>query len=124
MESKQTILLIEDDHDIRVAFRMALENCGYSVLSVANGWDALAVLERISPPKLIILDLSMPIMSGEEFLKLKNEHSKLAPIPVLIVSCHENRLKILSKYPALKKPVDMEVLTKKVLSCLEYSITE
>ncbi len=103
----QAILIIEDDHDIRVAFRQTLEQCGYFVCSAANGWDALDLLAKITPPKLIILDLSMPIMSGEEFLKLKEENLKIKDIPVLLISSHLDRIHKLS-LPYLKKPVEME----------------
>lgn len=119
---KKTILLIEDDHDIRVAFRMALENCGFSVISVTTGWDALSLLKKINPPHLIILDLAMPIMSGEEFLNYKNRHTTLADIPVLIVSCHQDRMELLRGYSTLKKPVDLETLSRKVFNCLEAEL--
>ncbi len=109
----KAILVIEDDHDIRVAFRQTLEQSGYFVCSAANGWDALDLLEKTTPPKLIILDLSMPIMSGEEFLKLKEENLKIKDIPVLLVSSHLGRLKELP-YSYLKKPVDMEEFKTKV----------
>jgi len=113
------ILLIEDDHDIRDSFRQILEDMGHSVLSAANGWDAIALLEKIPNPLLIILDLSMPIMNGEEFLKLKEAHPKLSEIPVLIASSHENRIGELRNYPFIKKPVDMEAFIKKVNLCLK-----
>lgn len=113
MNASQVILLIEDDHDIRVAFRQTLEQCGYFVCSAANGWDALDLLSKTSTPKLIILDLSMPIMSGEEFLKLKEENPRFKEIPVLLVSSHLDRLEKLG-HPFLKKPVDMEEFRKVV----------
>ena len=116
------ILLIEDDHDIRVAFRQTLEDCGYFVCSAANGWDALDLLEKTTPPNLIILDLSMPIMSGEEFLKLKEENLKIKDIPVLLVSSHLARIQRLP-YPHLRKPVDMEEFKKVVNQyfCTKFS---
>ncbi|HXH32768.1 MAG TPA: response regulator [Bacteriovoracaceae bacterium] len=119
MLETKSILVIEDDHDIRVAIRQSLEDCGYYVHSVSNGWDGLTLLERIAAPSLIILDLSMPIMNGEEFLKLKVLNQKIVDIPVLVTSCHENRLSALADYPTMKKPIDMEVFLKKVASCIK-----
>lgn len=119
MSSTQTILLIEDDHDIRVSFRQTLETCGHFIYSVANGKDALALLEKITPPKLIILDLGMPIMNGEEFLSLKEKNPKIADIEVLVVSCYIDRIKNLNQHSFLVKPVDMDVFINKVASCLE-----
>lgn len=118
LPSTGTILLIEDDHDIRVSFRQTLESSGYFVYSVANGKDGLALLEKITPPKLIILDLGMPIMNGEEFIALKDKNPKIAGIEVLVVSCYIDRIKNL-KHPFLVKPVDMDVFLNKVAECLE-----
>ncbi len=122
MSSKDTILLIEDDHDIRVSFRQTLESDGHFVYSAANGKDALALLEKIAPPKLIILDLGMPIMNGEEFLEFKSKNPKIADIHVLVVSCYVDRIKNINKYPFLVKPVDMDQFLKKVDICLDTKI--
>ena len=65
----KSILLIEDDHDNRVALRMALEECGYQVQTAANGCLGLQILDRGVRPGVSILDMMMPIMDGEEFLE-------------------------------------------------------
>lgn len=122
MSSNDTILLIEDDHDIRVSFRQTLETSGHFIYSVANGKDALTLLGKISPPKLIILDLGMPIMNGEEFLALKEKNPMIASIPVLIVSCYIDRIQNINKYPFMVKPVDMDKFLKKVSDCLDAKI--
>lgn len=119
MNSADTILLIEDDHDIRVTFRQTLENNGYVIHSVANGKDAFELLEKISLPRLIILDLGMPIMTGEEFLRLKALNEKLVNIPVLVISCHQDRIELLSEHPSMVKPIDIDEFTNKVASCLK-----
>lgn len=82
----QAILVVEDDHQIRVNLRHFLESEGYFVFSAANGADGLATLSRIKPPSLILLDFEMPLMNGEAFLKAKNSDPTLAAIPVVIVS--------------------------------------
>ena len=123
MPLKETILLIEDDHDIRVSFRQILENQGYFIYSVTNGKDALFLLDKISPPKLVIVDLVMPIMNGEEFLLQKEAHPEHAKIPVLVVSCFKDRAEKLRQYPHLIKPVDMKDFADKVISCLKPKIS-
>ncbi len=123
MPFKDTILIVEDDHDIRVSFRQILENFGYFVYSVTNGKDALFLLEKINPPKLIIVDLVMPIMNGEEFLKHKNASPDFARIPVLIVTCFNDRADKLKQYPHLIKPVDLKVFADKVSECLKRAIS-
>lgn len=119
--TKVPILIIEDDHDIRVCFRQALENQGFQVYSVSNGKDALILLKNIPAPKLIILDLGMPIMNGEEFIKLKNLDPNLSGIPILIASCYEDRAQRLEPNPSILKPVDVDSFVKKVVECLSVN---
>lgn len=101
------ILLIEDDHDIRVAIRSTLEQGNYEVLSAPNGRSALEILKQYIPD-LIVLDMVMPIMDGEEFLEQKNKSDKLAEVPVVLISAFEDKLKIITDGPKLKKPFDLE----------------
>lgn len=117
--SQQSILLIEDDHDIRVSIRQTLEDAGHDVFSAANGRDALFMLKKISTPRLIILDLLMPIMTGEEFLEAINGEPDLRTIPILIVSCHQDRVRVLDTLPHLLKPLDLDSFVVKVKECLE-----
>lgn len=123
MPLKETILLVEDDHDIRVSFREILEKLGYFIYSVTNGKDALFLLEKIAPPKLVIVDLAMPIMNGEEFLKEKDSHPEHSKIPVLLVTCFIDRAAKLSHYPHLIKPVDLKEFSDKVSSCLKPELS-
>jgi CheY-like chemotaxis protein len=110
MVNAEKILIIEDDHDIRVAYRSALESHGLEIFSAANGRDGLQLLSKITP-KLIILDISMPIMNGVEFLKVKDSHPLYKDIPVLIVTCKFEKEDILKKHMCLSKPVDIDQFT-------------
>src|SRR4029453_111091 len=61
------VLVVDDDPDIRETLRFVLEDAGYPVYCAENGREALQVLEGAKHrPGLILLDLMMPIMSGEE----------------------------------------------------------
>src|SRR5689334_8429349 len=82
-ERQSTILVVEDDQDIREALMSVLEDEGYTVLGAANGLDGLEVLARISRPCMILLDLMMPVMSGAEFLSQMRRDDILAPVPVV-----------------------------------------
>lgn len=86
----RNILVIEDDHNIRVVIRQALESEGYKVYSAANGRDGLELLKQIDQPNLILLDLMMPLMTGWEFIKAQKKHRLLRDIPVVIVSATES----------------------------------
>ncbi len=69
MTKKVRILVVEDDIDLNGAYNMILSSAGYDVTSVFNGKEALADLEKNGDPKIMFLDLRMPVMDGIEFLK-------------------------------------------------------
>lgn len=113
-ESKNNlILLVEDDHDIRVALRQSLEMANYQVISAPNGKDALRIIQK-QKPDLIILDMVMPLMDGEEFLRFKDSDSSLTDIPVMLISAFEEKLKVIPVRPKLKKPLDLDEVLQKV----------
>ena len=86
-KSAITVLVVDDDEDIRFAMSDTLEAEGYRVLLAEDGLDALAKLrgggER---PNLILLDLMMPNMDGGGFCIAKQQDPELCSIPVVIVS--------------------------------------
>jgi CheY-like chemotaxis protein len=81
-----TILLVEDDAGIRETLKDVLEDQGYEVVTADNGQAGLERLREIGKPSLILLDLMMPVMNGEEFLSAVRENQDLASIPVVAVS--------------------------------------
>jgi CheY-like chemotaxis protein len=84
--SRGSILIVEDDLDIREALAEALGFEGYDVLLAENGQEALDVL-RVGPlPHVILLDLLMPVMNGWEFRQEQLADPALAGIPVVVVS--------------------------------------
>lgn len=114
MNRKNKVLIIEDDHDIRVCFREILESYNFDIYSATNGKDAIHLLDSISElPDLIISDLSMPIMDGNEFVMEKNKDQKLKDIPVLIVSAHAGKVSA-KDVSVLSKPVDINAFVSKV----------
>lgn len=110
----QSILVVEDDDDIRSAIVDLLETEGYSTESAVNGKDALEKLSIIPKPCLVLLDMMMPIMNGREFLDTVMKDSHLAPIPVLIVSAVADKTNTQGSVGFLKKPIDIEVVLKVV----------
>lgn len=81
-----TILLVEDEEDLRETMREALELNGYVVVSACDGQEALEALDGIEHICLVILDLVMPRMNGWDFFARLRERSALADIPVIIHS--------------------------------------
>lgn len=106
----KSILVVEDDDDIRSALVDLLESEGYVAQSAVNGKDALERLESTEKPCLVLLDMMMPIMNGREFLDVVMKDSNLAPIPVLIVSAVADKANTEGSVGFLKKPIDIEVV--------------
>src|SRR5580765_7790969 len=81
-----SILLVEDDFDMRDALIPILEYAGHHVVGAANGREALEQLRAGPKPSLILLDLMMPVMNGTEFRAEQLRDPALASIPVVVVS--------------------------------------
>ena len=80
-------MVVEDDYPIRETLRELLEDEGYRVVPASNGAEALTRLRRAeAPPKLILLDLMMPVMDGWEFRKAIAGDPQLSAIPVIVIS--------------------------------------
>ena len=86
------IFVIEDEDDIREAFVEALKVEGYRVESFADGQQAIDGLYKSPEPCLILLDMLMPVMSGEEFMEHFHKlPATILPIPVFLVSATSNQ---------------------------------
>jgi CheY-like chemotaxis protein len=83
--SRGTILIVEDDLDIREVMRMVLEASGYEVLEACDGAEALDVV-RARGASVILLDLMMPGMDGFQFREAQQQDPTIASIPVIVVS--------------------------------------
>ena len=84
-----TVLVIDDDDDVREGLQSLLEAEGHATEGASNGREALSLLRKNSePPRLILLDLMMPVMSGWEVLVELDVDPRLREIPVAIMSAH------------------------------------
>jgi two-component system alkaline phosphatase synthesis response regulator PhoP len=72
MSAKTKLLIVEDDTDLNNAYQIILSSAGYDVSTALNGKEALDLLERDGDPRIIFLDLRMPVMGGINFLKRYN----------------------------------------------------
>jgi CheY-like chemotaxis protein len=107
-----TILLVEDNDDVRDMMALALELAGHVVWPAANGRDALARLqERDELPCLILMDLMMPVMNGWELRAALKDTPRLSSIPVVVVSAlNADLARRLPATDYLPKPVDIDRL--------------
>ena len=80
-----TILLIDDDDDLRHAVTLVLSTEGHTVLTAPNGAVALEVLRGAAVlPLVILLDLRMPVMNGWQFRETQLLDPRIAGIPVVV----------------------------------------
>ena len=83
----KTILVVDDEPNIRDYLKMVLEDAGFQVVTAGDGAEAMEII-RNSPPDFISLDLIMPRKSGHKLLHELKKDKKLSRIPVLIVTAH------------------------------------
>ena len=108
-----TILLVEDDFDVREALVETLRDRGYEVESAGDGEQALQLLRNGARPGLILLDLMMPRMSGSEFRMAQQVDPQLSEVPVVLLSADgrmEEKARALKVEGAIRKPIDLDEL--------------
>jgi two-component system, chemotaxis family, chemotaxis protein CheY len=108
-----TILLVEDDFDVREALAEALRDVGYAVDCAGDGEQALDYLRAGGRPGLILLDLMMPRMSGSEFRMLQKVDPGLSHLPVVLLTADariDEKARALEAAGAIRKPIDLEQL--------------
>lgn len=107
------VLIVEDDAAVGTSLLEALREEGYAADWVTNGRDALAYLRARPAPRLILLDLMMPVMDGQEFRAEQLRDPALAGIPVVVLSGDGRAPEKASGLNAdgfLRKPVTLETL--------------
>jgi CheY-like chemotaxis protein len=114
------ILVVDDDADLRSAYRAYLEYAGYRVQEAANGTAALRELGN-PLPRLIILDLTMPVMDGPAFVAALRQRGPAFSIPVLLVSANDDLPRVAEQLGAagyLKKPLRGTALAQELARLL------
>jgi len=125
MMPSRTLLVVEDDLDLRDTIAEALEVEGYTVMKALDGLDGIERLRAaVSPPDLILLDLMMPRMGGEEFFNYIKGVGGWQRIPVVILTADANgraTAKRLGSDAFLSKPVKLALLFQTIESELARS---
>lgn len=109
-----TILLVDDDQELRDLISDLLEEEGYAVVATGDGKEALRYLAGGRAPVLILLDLMMPIVDGWTFLSVIRGDARLSRIPVVVMTASK-RDRPDGAISALKKPFRISDLLDTVL---------
>jgi two-component system cell cycle response regulator DivK len=82
------VLLVEDVEDTRLFMRLALEQNGFIVFEAADGKTGVELAESVKP-KVILMDLSLPVMDGFDAAKLMRQSETLKNVPIIAITAHQ-----------------------------------
>lgn len=112
-----TVLVIEDDPDMREIERATLGSAGHEVMVATNGREGLDALEQ-QRPCVIVLDLMMPVMDGLTFLAERRRRALAEDVPVLCVTAGGEEMTEhalhLGARECLHKPADFDELCERI----------
>ncbi len=105
---RKSVLIVEDDPEIRRLLHTVLLRHGYSVMEAPHGEAALQLLAADPLPGVILLDLYLPLMDGWEFRQAQLRDPRLAAVPVVVISAAADVLiEPLDAEQVMKKPLDI-----------------
>ncbi len=108
------VLVVDDDADMRECMTLLLNMDGHLVASVATGYDALTYLAYMTePPALLLLDLELGDMTGEDVVAALRQRDDWSAIPVVLVSASRRLAQVAEKLGVasyLAKPFDPTAL--------------
>ena len=116
MMQKHKILVCDDDDGILDMLSMVLNNKGYDVITVIHSVNIYDKLDEVKPD-LLLLDLWMPKLNGEEILKTLKEKTDTKMLPVVIMSASRDGAEVAKRFGAddyLEKPFDIKKLVTKI----------
>jgi CheY-like chemotaxis protein len=116
-----TVLVVDDQRDLRDALAVLLEMEGFAVADAANGRDALVYLRSGLPVHAIVVDLAMPVMDGWTFLAERQRDPVWRATPTFVISGLDGdalRREVLGGTRVFPKPLDLELLVDAIRGAL------
>jgi DNA-binding response OmpR family regulator len=115
--TKKSVLIVEDDADLRRLYCDVLKANGFALCEAADGPRALRLIED-NPPDVIVLDIMLPTLDGYSVREEIAGNAHTRNIPVIIVTGAEVDVKRLSAARVLKKPIDPFELLRAVRAAI------
>jgi len=112
MRAMANVLVVEDHADLREMLAALLESEGFDVQTARNGAEALKCLDE-ARPSVILLDLMMPVMTGDEFRERQLADPRFRDVPVIcMTAAHDGRDRAMriGANAYFQKPVDFDRL--------------
>ncbi|MBU4194771.1 MAG: response regulator [Actinobacteria bacterium] len=118
MRANKKILIVDDNEDILITYRVVLERMGYVVEAAHNGRECLEGIEEMKPD-MVLLDVLLPGLSGPEVCRSIKETAQTKDIPVVAITASmsgetRNRMAEVGADEFLLKPVDVSDLNRVV----------
>ncbi len=119
----KTLLIIDDEFALVEALKDFLEDAGYRVETASNGRQGLDSM-KTTRPDLVLTDLMMPIMNGEDMLIAMRSDPHLASVPVILMSAARRQIAVPSgqDFPAfslfLRKPFRLDPLMDAIVALI------
>lgn len=122
---KATLLVVDDERNLRESLAEALQQADYKVLTAANGKEAYRILQQ-QDVDLLLCDWTMPEMDGAALLKLLREEGRLVDLPALVITAHgtsNNAIDAMQygAYDFITKPFDLDDVLVTVQRAIEHT---
>lgn len=119
--SNKRIIICDDDEGILDMLTLVLEDSGYQVIAEANSLNLYQLIET-EQPDLLLVDLWMPVLSGDQVVRRLKANVDTKNLPVIVISASTDGHKIAAEAGAdsyIAKPFDIDELVDTVQSYLE-----
>ena len=121
---EKSILVVDDEPDIRFTLADILKALGYSVRVASNGREALENIRAYGAPSIIVLDLMMPVMDGYQFWSEQHQDPKLAQVPVVVITAGTSvRRDELDPFGVVPKPIKLPLLCSLIEKAVGSTVT-
>ena len=110
----ETILVVDDEPDLRLLVRMTLEGEGYTVAEASTAAEAVALALELRP-SLVLLDIRLPDSDGFDVLRTLKSTKELAATPVVMMSAHSSpptleKAEVIGSHDYIVKPFKQDAL--------------
>jgi CheY-like chemotaxis protein len=105
----RTVLVVEDDSDVREALVEVLVDAGYRVVPAQHGKHAVDLLRGGEAPAIVVTDLMMPIMNGKALVEWVRNNHEQKWVPIVVVTAYGDS-RVPGANHVLQKPLSVEVL--------------
>jgi len=114
-----TILVVDDDAPTRLVLRLIFERAGYEVVEAQHGADALDLISPNLLPDVVVTDLTMPILGGEELIERLRSEPGTASIPIVVVSSDLEAARALQASGLVEAVVDKPFDAATLAQCVQ-----